>query len=94
VEKQKEKAKFQDDYAAEILNNLEEAIDLTATNPKLWNQLKSEIIQKSPDILEAILTATRPEFRVQIYYIATKLLKLYKKILEEKSHEQTLRGNE
>ena len=82
---QREKAtKLQDDYAAETLSNLEEAIDLTATNPKLWNQFKAELIQKSPDIIEAILTATRPEFRAQIYYIAIKLLRLYKKILEEK----------
>ncbi len=72
------------DYAYQVLTALTEAIDRTAADPKLLQQLKAEALQKAPEIFDALMCITPPEHRPIIYELFKSLLNLAKTIYAKK----------
>jgi len=65
-------------YSCKLLYAVADAINRVAENPQLTSQLTTELLTKSPQILDALLTITQPKFRVVVYDLAESVLKLVK----------------
>jgi len=55
------------EYAYHVIDALAQGLDHAATNPEEIEQLETEIINKMPDILEALMILFPPEHRGIIY---------------------------
>ncbi len=63
-------------YACKVLDAVTEALDRAAAKPQLIPQLSLELLKKSPDILDALLTLTIPDCRPVVYDLGKAALRL------------------
>jgi len=71
-------------YGCKVLDALAEAFDRVAAQPQLAPQLVLEIMQKTPEILDAFLAITQPECRPIVYDLAKSCLNAVKACLPKK----------
>lgn len=64
---QEQVSKVDVDYAYGVLDALKQAFDKAATKPELGQALMVEMIQKLPEIFDALMTVTKPEHRPAVY---------------------------
>ncbi|MEM2946557.1 MAG: hypothetical protein QXI87_09495 [Thermoproteota archaeon] len=63
-------------YAVKVLDAVGEAMDRASAKPELIPQLTLELMQKTPEILDALLAVTMKECQPVIYDLARSTINL------------------
>ena len=71
-------------YACRVLDALAEAFDRIAAEPKLGPQFTLELVEKAPEILDALLAITREDCRVVLFDLGKSAMNLVKACLVKK----------